>query len=554
MFKRNTPRKIQVRYASNCTTCGGHIAENDSAYWLKGAKGSKSSVWHVKCYEESYEGEFKPSGAQAAPDVPPPDDFKDADGGQYGSPQDAQAQADASQGQAEAEQGQAGQGEGQSSEGDNMDGQEQGSAGAQGQGPPPPVHECVLPILNHPDKLSRHLHRADLYAIRKGLGQHQSCSQASKEQHATAVSMHFDICKEWVETGERPERKYENGVLVHPAWSQEHMERQLLKMDERLRTILMLPERSEDPFEAAAQAKQLEQAIEEAEQAKQKAQQEMAEAQAERRAAEQILEEAKSEEGKIRKIILPDKSEVDVSEQHEKYPDLVTLVAAGMTVMMVGPAGGGKTEAGRSLAKEMGRPFVPLSLGPQTTQFSIFGYTDASGEYVRTPFREAFENGGIILLDEFDRCNGKVSVTLNAAIAQRYCSFPDGTVNAHDDCVIIAAANTAGHGADRQYVSAQQQDAATLDRFAVLHWGYDLAFERKIVLAQGCEESLALQWLDKVRRVRDRVAQLGLRYVVSPRASIHGAKLLAAGASWTLAEDSILFRGWTDHDRERVQQ
>ena len=197
--------------------------------------------------------------------------------------------------------------------------------------------------------------------------------------------------------------------------------------------------------------------------------------------------------------------------------------------------------------------FTPLSLGPQTTQAQIFGYCDATGNYVSTPFRRAFEDGGLILLDELDRCNERVSVTLNSAIANGRCTFPDATIEKASDCFILAAANTAGHGADRQYVSARQQDAALLDRFAVLPWMYDEPFETLLVEAISSSNT-ATRWLGEVRKVRSRVAELELRYVVSPRASIQGATLIEAGADLDLIRETILYRGWTAEDRTKVEQ
>ena len=239
--------------------------------------------------------------------------------------------------------------------------------------------------------------------------------------------------------------------------------------------------------------------------------------------------------------------------QHYRFPELAALVGAGIPVLMVGPAGGGKTEAAATLAKGLDSEFVPLSLGPQTTQAQIFGYVDANGKTVRTPFREAYESGGVILLDELDRCNERVSVTLNAAVANGRCSFPDTAVNIHEDTRILAAGNTAGQGADRQYVSARQQDAALLDRFAVLQWPWDEGFETALV-GGILEGAAGEEWLREVRTVRAKVEELHLRYVVSPRASIQGATCITAGCDKPLVRDTILYRGWDAEDRRKVER
>ena len=113
--------------------------------------------------------------------------------------------------------------------------------------------------------------------------------------------------------------------------------------------------------------------------------------------------------------------------------------------------------------------------------------------------------------------------------------FPDKRVSRHPDFRVVAAANTFGTGADRQYVGRNQLDAASLDRFAFLEWGYDEALERSLAGNDA--------WVDRVQKVRKAVSTLKIRHVVSPRASIQGASLLAAGMAQSAVESAVLFRG-----------
>lgn len=94
-------------------------------------------------------------------------------------------------------------------------------------------------------------------------------------------------------------------------------------------------------------------------------------------------------------------------------------------------------------------------------------------------------------------------------------------IKRHPDCVIIAAGNTFGHGNSSAYVGRMKQDAAFLDRFAALAWEYDEELEREL-----CPDAA---WCDTVQAVRAKVAAAGLQVIVSPRASLYGASLLAAG-------------------------
>jgi hypothetical protein len=171
---------------------------------------------------------------------------------------------------------------------------------------------------------------------------------------------------------------------------------------------------------------------------------------------------------------------------------------------------------------------------------------DAMQNYVRTVFRNAYENGGLFLLDEIDAGNSNVLIQLNAALANNYMSFPDGMIRRHDNFRIVASANTFGLGASRQYVGRNQLDAATLDRFVVLSWDIDDNLEQS--LAGG---KYGPAWLDVVRYVRSFVDDQGLRVVVSPRATQRGSLLLSHGMDFNdVLHMALLHQFGTEHKRD----
>jgi hypothetical protein len=163
--------------------------------------------------------------------------------------------------------------------------------------------------------------------------------------------------------------------------------------------------------------------------------------------------------------------------QHAYFQALLRIVKARRNSWLCGPAGSGKTTSANEVAKLLGLKFFAKSVGPQVTESSLLGYQDANGKTVRTLLREAFEFGGVFLLDEVDAASPAVLVVINALLANDCASFPDAVVEKHADFVLIAGANTIGLGADRQYVGRQQIDAATLDRFVLLDWPYDPRIE-----------------------------------------------------------------------------
>lgn len=242
---------------------------------------------------------------------------------------------------------------------------------------------------------------------------------------------------------------------------------------------------------------------------------------------------------------------------HHKFPLLAAAVAAGVNVMLVGPAGSGKTTAAAKCAEALGLAFY--GTGAINSEYKLTGFIDAQGRIVNTAFRTAFEKGGLFLFDEIDASLPSALLAFNAALANDWMDFPDGCVKRHPDFRVVAGANTFGSGADRQYVGRNQLDAASLDRYAFIDWPYDEALEaglmgapapknapapRSIAPLGGDEaQGLAIRFMERVQKVRSAVDTLKVRHVVSPRATLHGAKLLAAGWKWNEVEDAVIWKG-----------
>jgi hypothetical protein len=234
---------------------------------------------------------------------------------------------------------------------------------------------------------------------------------------------------------------------------------------------------------------------------------------------------------------------IKIAEYHKSLPVVLTAVAAGVHPFLVGPAGSGKTTLAEQVAKSLGRKFYMAAR--VTSEFKLTGFIDATGSCVRTQFREAYEKGGVFLFDEIDASDPDALTAFNAGLANGQCDFPDGMVKAHKDFVAIAAGNTYGRGADRQYVGRNQLDAATLDRFTVFDVDYDEQLE--MTIANDAD------WTKWVQRVRRAVELEKVRHIVSPRASITGAKLLAAGMDRTDVENATVWKGLPTDARSRVE-
>ena len=251
---------------------------------------------------------------------------------------------------------------------------------------------------------------------------------------------------------------------------------------------------------------------------------------------------------KVRKpldlIIKTDKGIViDLGLQHNQIPNLLQILSCKLNVYLVGPAGAGKTHAANQCAKALEVPFH--FTGAVASEYKLTGFMDAQGRIVSTEFRKAYENGGLFLFDEIDASYPQAVLAFNAALANDYMDFPDKRVKRHENFYCIAAANTYGQGADRQYIGRNQLDAASLDRFVFLEWNYD----------ENLERSLAgnIEWTSFVQKVRKSIEISKIRHVVSPRASIFGAKLLAIGMKREMVEKTILWKGIDEATKQKIE-
>lgn len=247
-----------------------------------------------------------------------------------------------------------------------------------------------------------------------------------------------------------------------------------------------------------------------------------------------INELSKINKTTVMKIELKDGKTKSLGAVHRETEWLIKLLQRPRHALLTGPAGSGKTTCAEKVAEALGLSFHPMSVGPETMKSDLLGFIDANGNYHTTQVREAFERGGLLLLDEIDAGNGASMTILNSLLSNGYCSFPDGVVQRHPDFRCIAAANTFGRGADRLYVGRNQLDAATLDRFVVRAFDYDEELERRLA---GNDE-----WVNRVQEVRAIASDLKLRVVVSPRASIIGAGMLEDGFSQEDVEESCIFK------------
>lgn len=236
--------------------------------------------------------------------------------------------------------------------------------------------------------------------------------------------------------------------------------------------------------------------------------------------------------------------------QHKQFKTLLSVLGStdnegnsNLNVWLTGMPGTGKTKAAQNAAKALGMEFYVN--GSIANKYELTGFKDAHGNYQSTPFRDAWEKGGVYLFDEVDGSVPSAVLAFNSALANGIMAFPDGMLKRHKDCIIIAAANTSGQGATAELVGRMKQDAAFLDRFVFINWDIDTDLEKHI--AQHDD------WTNYVQKVRANVHTKGVKVMITPRATFFGAQLLRSGLPIEEVKKMTLRKGMTDAQWEMIK-
>lgn len=168
---------------------------------------------------------------------------------------------------------------------------------------------------------------------------------------------------------------------------------------------------------------------------------------------------------------------------HYCFDDVLEEILLNKSPYLVGPGGVGKTTIVSDVAELFGLKLY--NVGFVADEFSaIKGYMDSTGNFVKTPFYNAFKNGGIFFIDEIDNSESKALIELNKFVSNEgykpYLFPNDELVTPHPNFRLIAAGNTWGDGADIAYSTRENLDYSTIRRFSQIECGYDLDLERKL--------------------------------------------------------------------------
>jgi nitric oxide reductase NorQ protein len=253
-----------------------------------------------------------------------------------------------------------------------------------------------------------------------------------------------------------------------------------------------------------------------------------------------------------------------------KWKYLVRSAVRGKNIMMVGPAGCGKTQAAKDLPVATNRPFFYFNLGatqdPRATLIGNTHFKDGQTSFDESAFVKAIQTeNAVVLLDELSRAHPEAWNILMTVLdeGQRYLRLDEDinspTIRVASGVSFIATANIG-----TEYTSTRVLDRALMDRFEIIEVDIlSLSQEEDLLTKRFPTVSKAL--IHSVADIADatrkewRSEEGKLTTMVSTRMTVRVCELLADGFSLSEAAEVAILpffdaSGGTDSERTFVKQ
>ena len=262
-------------------------------------------------------------------------------------------------------------------------------------------------------------------------------------------------------------------------------------------------------------------------------------------------------------------ADLEMSDIKWKY--LVRSAVRGKNIMMVGPAGCGKTQAAKALPEATKRPFFYFNLGatqdPRATLIGNTHFKDGATTFDESAFVRAIQTeNAVILLDELSRAHPEAWNILMTVLddGQRYLRLDEDvsspTIRVASGVSFIATANIG-----TEYTSTRVLDRALMDRFEIIEVDILSLSEEESLLTKRYGGRVAPELIHAVADIaaatrKEWKSEEGkLSTMISTRMTVRVCELLAD--DFTLSESmevSVLpffdASGGADSERTYVKQ
>src|SRR5580765_1954203 len=241
---------------------------------------------------------------------------------------------------------------------------------------------------------------------------------------------------------------------------------------------------------------------------------------------------------------------------HPVFDRVTKLVSQGLNVLLVGPAGCGKSHLCEQIARAFKADYGAIHGTAGASESALTGWLLPSDggkfEYVPARFVELYEKGeSLFCFDELDAFDPNMLLVVNGATANGHLHIAHRrempSTKRGTNVRLMATANTYGTGANPMYSGRAALDGATLDRWVMVPVDYDKDLESDIGRAGGLSAAeMADLW-----SLRDKVRAAGLRRTISTRAFQKASAMLAAGDTWLTVKETLV-QGWSKDERAKV--
>lgn len=262
---------------------------------------------------------------------------------------------------------------------------------------------------------------------------------------------------------------------------------------------------------------------------------------------------------------------MDLEMTDVKWKYLVRSAVRGKNIMMVGPAGCGKTQAAKALPSATNRPFFYFNLGatqdPRATLIGNTHFKDGQTVFDSSAFVKAIQTeNSVILLDELSRAHPEAWNILMTVLdeGQRYLRL-DEDVNAPLIKVASGVSFIATANIGTEYTSTRVIDRALMDRFEIIEVDILSKDQEEILLTKRygnvVSEKLiqAVADIASVTRKEWRSESGKLTTMISTRMTVRICELLADGFTLVEASEVAILpffdaSGGADSERTYVRQ
>jgi len=254
-----------------------------------------------------------------------------------------------------------------------------------------------------------------------------------------------------------------------------------------------------------------------------------------------------------------------------KWKYLVRSAVRGKNIMMVGPAGCGKTEAAKALPVATNRPFFYFNLGatqdPRATLIGNTHFKNNETTFDDSAFVKAIQTeDAVILMDELSRAHPEAWNILMTVLdeGQRYLRV-DEDINAPTIKVAKGVSFIATANIGTEYTSTRVLDRALMDRFEIIEVDILSKEREEVLLTKRFKGKVDSALLNSVADIADvtrkewKSEEGKLSTMISTRMTVRICELLAD--EFTLEEASEVAilpffdpSGGADSERTFVKQ